>query len=119
MDMGQAISSGFKRYVDFEGRSARSEYWWWTLFVFIANIFVGILDTAIFQSESGILGIIVSLAFLLPGLAVSIRRLHDVDRSGWWLLIILVPILGAILLLVWYCTKGTEGSNRFGTDPLA
>ena len=83
MDMGQAISSGFKRYVDFEGRSARSEYWWWTLFVFIANIFVGILDTAIFQSESGILGIIVSLAFLLPGLAVSIRRLHDVDRSGY------------------------------------
>jgi len=121
MNMGQAISSGFKRYVDFQGRSSRSEFWWWGLFVFLVNIFFIILDTANFKSEpgeAGMLSIVVYLAFLLPSLAVSIRRLHDIDRSGWWYLIALVPIVGAILLLVWDCTKGTEGSNRFGTDPL-
>jgi uncharacterized membrane protein YhaH (DUF805 family) len=120
MDMGQAISSGFKRYVDFQGRSARSEFWWWALFVFIVNIFFIILDTANFQSEPGepgMLSIVVYLAFLLPSLAVSIRRLHDIDRSGWWYLMALVPIVGPILLLVWYCTKGTEGPNRFGINP--
>jgi uncharacterized membrane protein YhaH (DUF805 family) len=59
------------------------------------------------------------LAVLLPGIAVSIRRLHDTDRSGWWLLIVLVPLVGAILLIVWYCTEGTRGPNRFGADPKA
>lgn len=60
-----------------------------------------------------------SLALVLPSLAVALRRLHDLDRSGWWILISFVPIVGAIVLLVWFCTKGTAGSNKFGADPLA
>lgn len=118
MNMGQAISSGFKRYVDFQGRSTRSEYWWWTLFVFLVNIFATMIDSSSYMNL-GIAGIIVALVFLLPGISMSIRRLHDVDRSGWWLLIVLVPIIGVILLVVWACTEGTSGPNRFGADQLS
>jgi uncharacterized membrane protein YhaH (DUF805 family) len=62
---------------------------------------------------------LVSLALFLPGLAVSVRRLHDTDRSGWWVLLFLIPLIGAIVLLIWYCSRGTPGGNRFGPDPLA
>ena len=116
--MGQAIASGFKRVVDFEGRSTRSEYWWWTLFVFLVNILTTIIDSG--SSNHLVLLInIVALVLLFPGIGISIRRLHDVDRSGWWLFIFLVPIFGFILLLVWACTKGTTGPNRFGSDQLS
>ena len=118
MNMGQAISSGFKRYVDFQGRSARSEYWWWTLFVFLVNIFATIIDSGT-SMDLGIASIIATLVLLLPGIGMSIRRLHDVDRSGWWLFIFFVPIVGLILLLVWACSKGTTGPNRFGADQLS
>jgi uncharacterized membrane protein YhaH (DUF805 family) len=60
-----------------------------------------------------------NLAVLLPGIAIGVRRLHDLDRSGWWLLIFLIPLIGPIILLIWFCTKGTEGPNRFGADRLA
>ena len=62
--------------------------------------------------------LIVGLGLFLPTLAVQVRRLHDLDRSGWWILISLIPLVGAIILLVWACTKGTDGENRFGSDPL-
>jgi uncharacterized membrane protein YhaH (DUF805 family) len=116
MNFTEAISSGFSNYVNFAGRAIRSEYWYWVLFVFLAEIVTGIVD---FVLGVQITTTIFALAVLLPGLAVTIRRLHDLDRSGWWVLLALIPLIGAIVLLVWFCSRGTEGSNRFGPDPLA
>jgi uncharacterized membrane protein YhaH (DUF805 family) len=115
MGFGQAISSGFSNYVNFSDRACRSEYWFWTLFVVIADIVALGIDAAIgIQVVSGLFG----LAVLLPGIAVAIRRLHDLDRTGWWLFIWFIPIVGWIILLIWFCTRGTDGPNRFGPDPL-
>ncbi|MBV8840515.1 MAG: DUF805 domain-containing protein [Alphaproteobacteria bacterium] len=116
MSFGEAIASGFSNYVGFSGRAPRSEFWYWVLFVVILTIVAGIIDNAIIGMP--IVGTIVSLGLLLPGIAVSVRRLHDIDRTGWWILISLVPLVGAILLLIWYCSKGTPGPNTYGSDPL-
>jgi uncharacterized membrane protein YhaH (DUF805 family) len=159
-----------KRYFQFSGRSRRKEYWMWTLFVIIANTVLSLIDAALgldgsseaavdgsatsfaaaVYSSSGVLGNIFSLATLIPGIAVSVRRLHDINRSGLWLLALIglfvafvaialasigtgagiapgmaglgfVAVLALfgflILLLVWMCTSGTIGPNRFGEDP--
>ena len=115
MNFGEAIKSGFGNYVTFSGRAARSEFWYWTLFSALADLGGGIIDGAL---GTGLIGVVISLALLLPGVAVSVRRLHDLDRTGWWALIAFTGI-GIILLIVWDCMKGTTGSNRFGADPLA
>jgi uncharacterized membrane protein YhaH (DUF805 family) len=121
MNFGQAIKSGFSNYVTFSGRAARSEFWYWTLFVVLVTIAAGILDRGLFDFDepttTGVFGPLVSLIFFLPGLAVSVRRLHDLDRSGWWLLLVLT-VIGVILLIIWDFIKGTAGPNRFGPDPL-
>ena len=115
MGFGQAISSGFSNYVNFSGRSCRSEYWYWILFIIVADIVAGAIDYAIgIQVVTGLFG----LATILPNLAVAIRRLHDLDRTGWWIFIGLIPLVGWIILIIWYCTRGTAGPNRFGPDPL-
>jgi uncharacterized membrane protein YhaH (DUF805 family) len=114
MNFVDAIKSGFSNYVTFSGRAARSEFWFWTLFSFLANLMAAIVDGVL---GLGFVGLVVLLALLLPGIAVSARRLHDLDRTGWWLLIAFTCI-GIILLIVWDCMKGTTGSNRFGADPL-
>jgi uncharacterized membrane protein YhaH (DUF805 family) len=114
MNFVEAIKSGFNKYVTFSGRAARSEYWYWTLFAIIADIVAAIVNAFV---ALGFVGLVVSLALLLPSIAVAIRRLHDLDRTGWWLLLAFTGI-GAIVLLVWDCMKGTTGSNRFGADPL-
>jgi uncharacterized membrane protein YhaH (DUF805 family) len=119
MDFGQAITSGFQGYVRFAGRSSRSEFWFWVLFVAIVTGVTAVLDVFLFpESQVGVIRLIWSLAVLLPGLAVFIRRLHDLDKSGWWVLLIFIPLIGVIILLVWACKKGTEGDNRFGANPL-
>jgi uncharacterized membrane protein YhaH (DUF805 family) len=119
MNFGEAIKSGFSNYVTFSGRAARSEFWYWTLFAVLVSAACSIVDEALLPNvESGLFGPLISLALVLPGLAVSVRRLHDIDRTGWWLLISLTIIL-IILLIVWDCFKGTAGPNRFGPDPLA
>ena len=116
MGFGQAISSGFSNYVNFSGRACRSEYWYWILFIIIADIVAGIIDYAIgVQVVTSLFG----LATILPNLAVAIRRLHDLDRTGWWIFIGLIPLVGWIILIIWYCTRGTAGPNRFGPDPLS
>ena len=118
MNFPQAITSGFRNYVTFTGRAARSEYWYWVLFSLIGGAVTGILDYSMFsESDISPINAIFNLVLFLPSLAIGIRRLHDVDRTGWWLLIALT-IIGLILLLVWACTKGTTGPNRFGADPL-
>jgi uncharacterized membrane protein YhaH (DUF805 family) len=111
----EAVKRGFSNYVVFDGRAVRSEYWWWTLFAMVGTAVAGAIDGAV---TDGLLGAVFGLAILLPGLSVSVRRLHDGDRSGWWLLIVFVPIIGALLLLVWFAQRGTAGQNRFGADPL-
>ena len=118
MNFQQAIASGFNNYVNFSGRAARSEFWYWVLFTFLAGAVTGILDLAIFpDSYLSPLNSISSLLLFLPSLAMSVRRLHDLDRTGWWILIVFT-IIGIILLLIWDCMKGTTGANRFGPDPL-
>ena len=103
------------QYFQFSGRAPRSEYWFFVLFTLLVDVVAGIIDAA---TGSGLLYPICVLLLLIPSLAVLIRRLHDVDRSGWWCLILFVPLVGAILVLVWACTRGTPGPNRFGPDPL-
>jgi uncharacterized membrane protein YhaH (DUF805 family) len=121
MNFTQAISSGFNRYADFTGRASRSEFWFWVLFTWLASLVGSVFDVALFGYQfaavaSPISGV-VSLALLVPSLAVGARRLHDIDRTGWWQLLGLTGI-GFILLLIWWCLRGTLGSNRFGSDPL-
>jgi uncharacterized membrane protein YhaH (DUF805 family) len=118
MGFTEAISSGFSNYVGFAGRACRSEYWYWTLFAIIVAIVAIVIDIVVFPDmEMRPVNTIVGLALFLPGLAVAIRRLHDLDRTGWWFLIAFTGI-GLILLLVWDCMKGTTGPNRYGPDPL-
>lgn len=118
MQFHEAIRSGFCNYVNFSGRASRSEYWYWVLFAVLVAIVAGILDAAIFpEAEPNPLGAVTSVILFLPGLAVGIRRLHDIDRTGWWVFIVLT-VVGIILLIVWDCMKGTAGANRFGPDPL-
>ncbi len=113
MNFTQAVSSGFSNYVNFSGRAIRSEYWYWILFIILGDIVTSIIDWAIgTQVTTSLFG----LATLLPNIAVAIRRLHDLDRTGWWILLSLIPIVGWIILLIWYCTRGTVGPNRFGPD---
>lgn len=104
------------KYLNFEDRAQRSEYWWFVLALFIANIIAAILDGV---TGIPIFTLIVTLGLLIPSIAAGVRRLHDLDKSGWWLLISLVPIVGFFLLLYWFVQRGTEGDNRFGPDPLA
>ncbi|MFC4020789.1 DUF805 domain-containing protein [Micromonospora sp. GCM10011542] len=118
-----AIKSVLSQYAGFGGRARRSEYWWFFLFTLILSGVAAVLDGALGTdigsdpSSTGVIGIIVSLALLLPGLAVAVRRLHDTDHSGWWLLIGLVPLVGGIVLLVFFAKDGTRGGNRYGADP--
>jgi uncharacterized membrane protein YhaH (DUF805 family) len=107
-----------QRYFEFGGRSRRSEYWFFVLFLIIFSVVAGVLDYVLGIGDPtrgvGVLGGIVSLVHLIPAIAVSVRRLHDIDRTGWWLLISFVPLIGAIVLIIFYVTRGTPGTNRFG-----
>ena len=109
-----------KKYAVFSGRSRRKEYWFFFLFNVIVSIVLAVVDMAILGSEdgAGILSIVYALGVLIPSLAVSIRRLHDIDKSGWWLLIGLIPAIGGLVLLIFACMAGTQGDNRFGPDPV-
>ena len=115
MGFTEAIKSGFDNYVNFNGRARRSAYWYWTLFSVLASIAANIIDAVI--GSAPIFSGLVGLALLLPGLAVSVRRLHDTDRSGWWILIGLIPLIGFIVLIVFYVQDSEPTENRFGPSP--
>jgi len=123
MGFQDAIRTCFSKYATFSGRAPRSEFWWFFLFLLLGNILFSIIDGVIFGTIEGqqitVLGAIFSLAVILPSIAVGVRRLHDKDMSGWWYLLVLIPILGALVLLFFFVQKGTDGPNRFGPDPLA
>ncbi|MFT7652779.1 MAG: uncharacterized membrane protein YhaH (DUF805 family) [Limisphaerales bacterium] len=106
-----------KNYAVFQGRASRQQYWMFLLFNLIVTIATVFLDSMV--GANGILVLLYPLAVLIPSIAVAIRRLHDTDRSGWWLLIALVPLIGSIWLLVLFVFRGTEGSNQYGEDPHA
>lgn len=110
-----------KKYAVFSGRSRRKEYWYFVLFSFIISIVLsiidGILGTRSSSSGLGLLSGIYTLAILIPSIAVSVRRLHDIDRTGWWVLISLIPVIGTIVLFIFAVLDGTPGSNRFGPNP--
>ncbi len=118
MNFVEAIKSAFANYANFEGRAIRSEYWWFWLFMFFVNFGLNVA-TEFNDSRVGLLIVcLLGLALLIPNIAVSVRRLHDVNRSGWWMLIAFT-IIGVIPLLYWLIKKGTDGPNRFGEDRLA
>ncbi|WP_410211312.1 DUF805 domain-containing protein [Aquirhabdus sp.] len=104
------------RYAQFEGRARREEFWMFVLVSLLISIAIAVVDAIL---GTKILGIIYSLALLVPNIALATRRLHDTNRSGWWQLIIFVPIIGIILLIVWYATEGQAESNQYGMNPKA
>ena len=106
----------FRIHVVFNGRYSRSEFWWWELFVIIGAVVSAVADSII--GTYLLLYAIWPIATYLPGLAVIVRRLHDRDKSGWWILIGFIPWIGSIILLIWFISRGTDGSNRFGEDSL-
>jgi uncharacterized membrane protein YhaH (DUF805 family) len=116
-----------KQYADFNGRARRTEFWMFILFSAIASAILGLVDSLIgtarfiasggYFYSPGVLGGIYGLAVLVPTLAVGVRRLHDTDRTGWWWLLWLIPIVGQIILIVFWALEGTPGANQYGPDP--
>ena len=108
------------KYATFSGRARRKEFWLFYLAWLILVVIAAGIDLVIGSpfTEMGFVGI-VNVAFICPSLAVSVRRLHDTNRRGWWLLMYLIPVIGWIWLIVLFCFKGMEGENGFGPDPLA
>lgn len=104
-----------KKYAVFNGRARRAEYWMFFLFNLIIAFVLGFVEGLV--GGPGVIGLLYSLAVLIPGIAVSARRLHDTDRSGWWLLIAFVPLIGAIVLLVFMIQDSQSGQNRYGANP--
>jgi len=140
MTFEQSIKTCFKKYAVFSGLASRSEYWWWVLFVLGVGAATGIFDIIILGvslDEWGPVSTLFWLVTLLPDICVTVRRLHDIDQTGWWVLwwplIIIVLGLPSLLfaplaagvgicviwMIVWLATRGTQGDNRFGPDPLA
>ena len=101
-----------KNYVNFEGRASRPEYWWFTLAYAIVNIILSLIPRA-GTILSGILG----LAVLIPSIGVAVRRLYDINKSGWWLLIALIPIVGYIIVILWLVKPSDNGENQYGEIP--
>ncbi|MBV0910904.1 DUF805 domain-containing protein [Anianabacter salinae] len=118
MDFQTAVSTVFSKYATFEGRASRSEYWWFALFGLVASLGLSFVDSWVLGMQSvQPLSSLFSLAILLPSLAVGARRLHDIGRSGWWLLILLVPLIGFLVLLYFFVQRSEGRSNIHGPVP--
>jgi uncharacterized membrane protein YhaH (DUF805 family) len=111
MNMLQSIKTCFSKYLDFNGRATRSEYWWFQLFNILIILVLGYFNFVILAN-------LYSLATFFPSLAVFARRMHDTNRSGWFILLALIPIIGWLVLLYFTVSKGTEGDNFYGPPPL-
>lgn len=127
MKFTESIRAFFSRYTDFRGRTPRSGYWWVVLFLVAVSfvmwavdmvLFEGIYPQTLLEQGFGPGSILFIAATFIPNLALGFRRLHDTGRSAWWILIGLVPIVGAIVLLVFYLLPSTPGSNQYGPNPL-
>ena len=116
MDIQQSVKTCFKKFATFDGRASRSEYWWFQFFYILVVIVAVILDSVLVGGNlesAGALEIVSQLILILPVLAVTARRLHDVDRSGWWMLVALT-IVGLIPLTVWWLAPGRNKKNKYG-----
>lgn len=118
MSFMEAVKTCYSKYATFSGRASRSEYWWFFLFFilvyFILGFLAGMLGSDLVMMLTGAFGLI----SLIPSLAVGARRLHDIDKSAWWLLISIIPIV-SLILIYFFALKGTDGDNQYGADPLA
>ena len=119
MGFTDAVQICLQKYADFSGRGRRSEYWYFALFNLLVGIAAGIIDVILgtdFDTGSGLIGLLASLALLLPSLAAGVRRLHDTSRSGWWILIGLIPVIGWIILIVFF-VQDSHPDNSYGPNP--
>ena len=117
MSLGEAVKSVFSKYAKFSGRARRSEYWYFVLCQLIVGIVIGVLALIVGETVATAIEGVWGLAILIPTLAVTWRRLHDIGKSGVWYFIFLVPVVGWIFLLVWLCKDSEPGDNRFGPNP--
>lgn len=113
MSFSDAIKTCFAKYADFSGRAKRSEFWWFVLFLFLVSFLLELL----LGSTGNLISGIFSLATLIPSLAVGARRLHDTNRTGWWQLIGIIPIVGWIILIVFMASEGDAADNQYGAAP--
>ena len=116
MDPTYAIRSVLSQYVGFSGRASRSEYWIWWGFVVVVAVAIGSIALLLGTTGSLVAGL-VGLALFLPNLAVTVRRLHDGGRSGWWLLLVLIPFIGALIIIVFLLLDSEAEPNRWGPPP--
>jgi uncharacterized membrane protein YhaH (DUF805 family) len=114
VDFQGAIRQQIANVLTFNGRASRSAYWWYALALLIVDVVLQIISGVAGSSALAVLVSLILIVVGLSGLSVGIRRLHDTDKSGWWILIGLIPIIGTIILIVFLCTPGTPGPNRFG-----
>lgn len=128
MGFATAVKSFWSNYTNFSGRARRSEYWFIQLFLVLTNLAVAAIDLALMDGDferfianggGGIVGLIWILATIVPAVAVLVRRLHDTSRSGWWALMVLLPVAGAIILLVFTLQDSASGENKYGASPKA
>jgi len=126
MDFGAAVKSFWSNYSNFKGRARRSEYWFITLFLFLTNLAAAVIDLALMNGDvdrfianggGGIVGLVWILATIVPALAVLVRRLHDIGKSGWWALIGFVPFVGALVLLFFSVQDSQAEANAYGPSP--
>jgi uncharacterized membrane protein YhaH (DUF805 family) len=132
MTFPESVSRCLRNYVTFSGRASRPEYWWFVLFLFLGGLVANALDTFVLghhvfyratgnymhiMSGNGPVSALFNLATLLPGLSVFVRRMHDTGRSGWWFWLVLIPLVGWIILLVWLCRPTSTGPNQYGAEP--
>lgn len=112
---GEAVTRAMTvNYCNFSGRSSRSEYWWFALFTFLISCVIGIIFSS---TLAKVISMLVGLAFLLPNLGLAVRRLHDIGKSGWWYLIGFIPLIGVIILIVWFCRESQPFDNEYGAVP--
>lgn len=126
-DIIRAFRNGFANYANFSGRASRPEFWWWALSILILIIIVRIVDAYVVAPLLGFsatddlagrpLSFILGLVLILPNLAMGVRRLHDTGRSGWWILIGLIPLIGSLILIYFYVQPSDEGDNDHGAKP--
>jgi uncharacterized membrane protein YhaH (DUF805 family) len=127
MSFGQAVSDGFSQYATFSGRSRRSAYWYWVLFVFLGSVVASLLDNllgitiegaSVAGNDSvGWISLLFAFAVIIPSLAVTFRRLHDTGRSGWWWLFALLCCIGQIIVFIFCLSDSTPGDNEYGPNP--
>ena len=119
VSFGEAVNRALTvNYCNFQGRSSRSEYWWYCLCMAIFGFILGFICELIFSHTfANIITSLVSLALILPGLGLAVRRLHDIGKSGWLVLLALIPVVGAIVLIIWFCQPSQPTPNQYGPVP--